>query len=184
MIAVASGGRRARSGPAPDPLSRTSLVNGREFTVLPIAHELDVPEFPLEPIKHYEIYYEDKQRVKDFDAEATEDARDAELKLWAVLWEKPQAIMWARLGLAWQVAAYVRAYIESTGPDSNAGLKTAAIRMEAELGISTSGMLQNGWVIETPAADGAASAEPVTATGSKRQTSTGSWLAGVKVEGA
>lgn len=180
---MASGGRRARSGPAPDPLSRTSLVNGREFTVLPLEHEVEAPEFPLEPIPHYDIYFEDKKRVKEFDQDATDAARDAELQLWADLWERPQAVMWQKLGLRYQVAAYVRAYIESTGPDSNAGLKTAAIRMEAELGISTSGMLQNGWVIESPAADGTASTAP-SGGGSKRQTSTGSWLSGVKVEGA
>lgn len=177
-------GGHPRSGPAPDPLSRTSLVNGREFTVLPLEHEVVAPEFPLEPIPHYDIYFEDKKRVKEFDKDATDAAREAELELWSALWGKPQAVMWERLGLVYQVAAYVRAYIESTGPESNAGLKTAAIRMEAELGISTSGMLQNGWVIETPAADGTASAPATEGGGSKRQTSTGSWLSGVKVEGA
>ena len=183
MICMASGGRRARSGPAPDPLSRTSLVNGREFTVLPLEHEVEAPEFPLEPIPHYDIYFEDKKRVKEFDQDATDAARAAELQLWADLWAKPQAVMWLRLGLSYQVAAYVRAYIESTGPDSNSGLKTAAIRMEAELGISTSGMLQNGWVIETPAGGPARPVQPPKG-GVKKQTPTGSWLEAVKVEEA
>lgn len=181
---MASGGRRARSGPAPDPLSRTSLVNGREFMILPLAHSVEAPAFPLETIKVYDIYWANKERVKELDEAATDAARAAELDLWSALWKKPQAVMWERLGLVYQVAAYVRAYIESTGPESNAGLKTAAIRMEAELGISTSGMLQNGWVIETPAADGTASSPAPEGGGSKRQTSTGSWLSGVKVEGA
>lgn len=179
---MASGGRRARSGPAPDPLSRTSLVNGREFTVLPLEHDVAVPEFPLEPIPVYDIYWANKERVKEFDKDATDAARSAELELWSVLWGKPQACMWERLGLSYQVAAYVRAYIESTGPESNAGLKTAVIRMEAELGISTSGMLQNGWVLETPAVDGTSSSSRSTAP--KRQTTNGAWLTGVKVEGA
>lgn len=178
---MTSGGRRARSGPAPDPLSRTSLVNGREFTILPLVHEVVAPEFPLEPIPHYDTYFEDKKRVKEFDQDATDAAREAELVLWSALWEKPQAVMWERLGLVYQVAAYVRAYIEATGPDSNSGLKTAAIRMEAELGISTSGMLQNGWVIETPAATGAKSASAPKG-GVKRRTPTGSWLEAVTVE--
>lgn len=181
---MSPGGRRARSGPAPDPLSRTSLVNGREFTVLPLVHEVVAPEFPLEAIPVYDIYFANKERVKEFDREATDAARDAELALWADLWVKPQAVMWERLGLVYQVAAYVRAYIESTGPDSNSGLKTAALRMEAELGISTSGMLQNGWVLETPAVDGSASTPRPAGGEKKRQTSTGTWLSGVKVEEA
>ncbi len=151
-------GGHARSGPAPDPLSRTSLVKGREFTVLPLVHDVVVPEFPLV------------------------DASVAELSVWAELWRKPQAVQWERLGLVFQVAAYCRSFCESVEPGASAGLKTAVLRMEAELGISTSGMLQNGWVIETPAVSGASS---VPKSGEKkRQTSTGSWLEAVKVEEA
>lgn len=154
---MASGGRRARSGPAPDPLSRTSLVNGREFTVLPLEHSVGVPVFPLDEQTGFES------------------------RLWADLWVKPQAVMWERLGLAVQVAAYVRAFAESVLPEASAGLKTAVLRMEAELGISTSGMLQNGWVFETPAGgDGRIDAAP--RGGVKKQTPTGSWLEAVKVE--
>ncbi len=176
---MASGGRRARSGPAPDPLSRTSLVNGREFTILPLEHSVGVPEFPLPVLNQYYEYFEDKKKVREFDEAATEAVRDAELTMWARLWKKPQAVMWARLGLEDQVAAYVRGYLEATGENSNAGLKTAAIRMEAELGISTSGMLQNGWVIETPAGGEASSAK---GGEKKRRTPTGAWLEAVTVE--
>lgn len=155
---MSSGGRRARSGPAPDPLSRTSLVNGREFTALPLSHSVTVPPFPLDEQTSFESY------------------------LWAELWVKPQAVMWERLGLVVQVAAYTRAFSESVLPEASAGLKTAVIRMETELGISTSGMLQNGWVIETPAVTGASSSPR--AGEKKRQTPTGSWLEAVTVEEA
>ena len=180
---MASGGRRARSGPAPDPLSRTSLVNGREFTILPLEHEVVAPEFPLPKLLKYFEYWEDKQKVRELDDGATTANHDAEVAMWERLWRKPQAAMWSRLGLADQVAAYVRAYMESTGPDSNSGLKTAAIRMEAELGISTSGMLQNGWVIEIQSSAPAHSG-PAPNGGVKKQTPTGSWLEAVKVEDA
>lgn len=156
---MASGGRRARSGPAPDPLSRTSLVNGREFTVLPLVHDAPVPEFPFA------------------------DVSVAELAVWGELWKKPQAVMWSRLGLVFQVAAYARSLVESVEPGASAGLKTAVIRMEAELGVSTSGMLQNGWVIETPAGGPARPVQPPRG-GVKKQTPTGSWLEAVKVEEA
>lgn len=156
---MASGGRRARSGPAPDPLSRTSLVNGREFTILPLEHDAPVPEFPFA------------------------DVSVAELAVWGELWKKPQAVMWSRLGLVFQVAAYARSLVESVEPGASAGLKTAVIRMEAELGISTSGMLQNGWVIETPAGGAPRVVSPPKG-GVKKQTPTGSWLEAVKVEEA
>lgn len=180
---MASGGRRARSGPAPDPLSRTSLVNGREFTILPLVHEIAAPEFPLAEKSIFGMFSAGEMKAKAVDRDATDASREAELKLWADLWKKPQAVMWDRLGLVYQVAAYVRAYVESTGPDSNSGLKTAAIRMEAELGISTSGMLQNGWVIEIPSSAPAHSG-PAPKGGVKKQTPTGSWLEAVKVEDA
>lgn len=156
---MASGGRRARSGPAPDPLSRTSLVNGREFTVLLLDPDVAVPEFPLDDVTAFES------------------------RLWVGLWRKPQAVMWERLGLVVQVAAYARAFAESVLPGASAGLKTAVLRMEAELGISTSGMLQNGWVIETPAGGPDRSVQP-SKGGVKKQTKTGSWLEAVKVEDA
>lgn len=178
---MTSGGRRARSGPAPDPLSRTSLVNGREFTILPLEHDITVPEYPLPKLSQYDEYFADGKKIRELNGAETEAVHEAELAMWARLWAKPQAAMWARLGLADQVAAYVRAYMESTGQNSNSGLKTAAIRMEAELGISTSGMLQNGWVFETPAGEPASVPTPPKG-GVKKQTGTGSWLVGVKVE--
>jgi len=75
------------------------------------------------------------------------DALVSESALWAELWEKPQAFMWDRLGLKWQVAAYVRAFVESVQEKASAGLKTAVLRMEAELGLSTVGMGQLRWRI-------------------------------------
>ena len=82
----------------------------------------------------------------------------AELDLWRKLWRRPQAVMWDKLHLHLQVAAYVRAFIESTRmpmtddegkfiPGASAGLKTAVLRMEAELGLSTVGMNQLRWII-------------------------------------
>jgi hypothetical protein len=100
-----------------------------------------------------------------------------ETDMWARLWRKPQAFMWDRLGLGDQVAAYVRAYTESTEPGASAGLKTAVLRMETELGISVAGMRQNGWRISGASA-------PVEAPPAARQTSSGDWLKAVSVEGA
>jgi len=85
------------------------------------------------------------ERVREFDADATQARWESEVDLWESLWRKPQAVMWSKLGLEFEVAAYVRCFIESTGPDSNAGLKTAALRMAAEIGLSLPGMHSLRW---------------------------------------
>lgn len=144
---MTSGGSRARSGPAPDPLAlRRDRKDDADWVVLPAeGYTGEVPGFPLEKISVYDIYWEDKKRVKEYDADGTEALRDRELALWEKLWSKPQAFMWAKLGLEYEVAAYVRAFIESTGEDSNSGLKTAALRMSAEIGLSLPGMHAQRW---------------------------------------
>jgi hypothetical protein len=68
-----------------------------------------------------------------------------ETALWLALWQKPQGHMWAALGLEWQVAHYVRTFLEASSAGAVNGLKTAALRMEAELGLSTVGMGHLRW---------------------------------------
>lgn len=117
-----SGGARVRSGPAADPNSLRSARSGDVWVTLPFdGFSGPVPEFVL-PLP---------------------SAR--ELELWGVLWRKPQAFMWAKLGLEFDVAAYVRAFVESTEPEAAAGLKTAVLRMAAELGLSLPGMASLKW---------------------------------------
>jgi hypothetical protein len=137
---MTSGGARARSGPAPDPNAlRRDRKDDKDWVALPAeGFTGDVPEFPLS------------------------DAYASETVLWAKLWAKPQAYMWSRLGLEYQVAAYVRAFLESVQEKASAGLKTAVLRMEAELGLSTVGMGQLRWKI---AADELAERREVAAPG-------------------
>lgn len=143
---MTSGGTRARSGPAPDPNAlRRDRKDDKAWINLPTVPLAEIPTYPLEKIPVYYEYFVDKQKVRELDEGPTEQRWDSELALWADLWSKPQAHMWSALGLRWQVAAYVRSYIESVGPESNAGLKTATLRMEAELGLSTVGMNSLRW---------------------------------------
>lgn len=118
-----SGGARSRSGPAPDPNAlRRDRADDAGWTVLPVeGFTGEVPEFPLS------------------------GALTFETDLWARLWRKPQAVMWSRLQLEFQVAAYVRAFLEATEAAATAGLKTAVLRMEAELGLSLPGMHSLRW---------------------------------------
>lgn len=118
-------GGHGRSGPPADPNAlRRDRKDDREWVSLPSeGFEGEVPAFPLA------------------------GASVVETDLWGRLWRKPQGFMWSRLGLEFQVAAYVRTFLESVEPKASAGLKTAALRMEAELGLSTVGMGQLRWRI-------------------------------------
>lgn len=173
-----SGGARARSGQAPDPNSYRSL--DRDWVDLPAAgFSGDIPEFPLPRAIQFNSFFEDGKKVTERDDDATESVWDAELELWAELWRKPQAAAWSSLGLKFQVAAYVRAFLESVQAGAVSGMKTAVLRMEAELGLNVPGMRHNGWRI----ADGTAAA-PATAAPAARKTTSGDWLKAVSVEGA
>lgn len=120
---MVSGGARARSGPAPDPSAlRRDRADDASWITLPAeGFSGEVPVCPLP------------------------DMSDAELGLWVALWKKPQAAMWARMGLDYEVAAYVRAFLESIQPEASAGLKTAVLRMAAEIGLSLPGMHSLRW---------------------------------------
>ena len=96
------------------------------------------------------------------------DVSGIEADLWALVWRKPQAAMWVSLGLRFQVAAYVRAFVLSTdGEDATAGLKAAVLRMEDGLGISPKGMNVLRWKI---APDEVGSRRAVVAPKAKRSS--------------
>ena len=123
VVDVSSGGARARSGPAPDPNAlRRDRKDDADWVTLPReGYTGEVPLFLLP------------------------DASASEVELWGTLWRKPQAFMWAKLGLEFEVAAYVRAFIESVQPKATSGLKTAVLRMSAEIGLSLPGMHTMRW---------------------------------------
>lgn len=155
------GGSRTGAGRPADPNSMRSFIRGLagkdDFVTLPAEGRLTpAPEWPFELGEKVELAY------------------------WAHLWSKPQALMWEMLDLNFTVALYVRTFLEAAEPGASAGLKTAAIRLEGELGISLPGMKTLGWQIST---DGVASVEPVAAPSiAARKTSSGDWLKAVSVE--
>ncbi|MEK6310131.1 MAG: hypothetical protein V4737_11565 [Curtobacterium sp.] len=144
-----SGGARARSGPAPDPNAlRRDRKTDAEWTTLPAeGYQGPIPEHPLPANPIYDIFWVDKQRMKELDVQATEAFREREVALWEKLWRRPQAVMWMKLGLEYEVASYARAYLESNLPDAVSGMKTATLRMAAELGLSLPGMHSLRWKI-------------------------------------
>ncbi len=148
---MTSGGTRGRSGPAPDPNAlRRDRKDDAAWVTLPIEGYVgDVPEFPLTKIAIYDVYVVDKKRIKELNVEATEQRWQDELDLWAELWEKPQAYQWSKLGLELQVASYVRAFHDSVAAGAPASMKTAVLRMSAEIGLSLPGMHQLRWKFST-----------------------------------
>lgn len=148
---MVSGGARARSGPAPDPNAlRRDRKDDAAWVVLPAeGYTGAVPDFPLPRAIQFSHYFEKGKRIDVPDDGETEAVWDAELDLWAELWRKPQAVMWKQLGLEFEVASYVRAFLESVKAEAPAGLKTAALRMSAEIGLSLPGMHQQRWKFAT-----------------------------------
>jgi hypothetical protein len=117
-------GGHANSGPAPDPNAiRRGRTGDSDWLTLPAeGRKKRAPAWPLE-----------------------RSATTNQTKAWRVLWKLPQATEWERLHMQRQVAAYVIAADEAVEPGATAGLKTAVLRMEAELGLSLVGMRALRW---------------------------------------
>ena len=99
---MASGGARARSGPAPDPnaLRRDRKDDGAWTTLPAEGRQGDAPAWPL----------------------MGQSEREAEL--WSLYWAKPQAILWEHNGQELEVALHVRRLGEVEMPDAPTGLGT------------------------------------------------------------
>ncbi|MFE7315652.1 hypothetical protein ACFU7T_21610 [Streptomyces sp. NPDC057555] len=134
---MASGGARARSGPAPDPAALRRDRDGDQWAVLPTAGRPgSAPAWPL-----------------------TEPS-GRELQLWDVLWKRPQAVMWERLGLELEVAMYARRFAEAEQPESRVNLSTLVRQLSDSLGLTVPGMRANRWRIEAGAEEAPASPRP------------------------
>jgi hypothetical protein len=120
---MASGGARSTSGPAPDPnaLRRDRRTDAAAWVDLPRVCEKPAPEWPLE------------------------GATDRETVVWERLWAYPQAAQWHELGLADEVALYVRYFVEAEQPGAKAAVRTLVRQHQDLLGLSTAGMARLHW---------------------------------------
>jgi hypothetical protein len=147
-IKMPSGGH-ANSGPPPDPNSLKTTKRGLTYTALPAAgYAGGVPEFPLPKVAVYDIWFEDKKRVKEFDAEATEARFDRELELWTWAWGTPQAAAWAKE--PWRqhpVALWVRTAAICESGEATAADKNSLHRFADQIGLTPAGLAFNGWEI-------------------------------------
>jgi hypothetical protein len=142
-------GGHANSGPPPDPNSLKSAKRGLTFVTLPAAgYDGDVPEYPLPKVPVYDIWFENKERHKVLDLEATEARFSRELELWAWAWRTPQAAMWA--AEPWRqhpVALWVRTAAICESGDATAADKNSLHRFADQIGLTPAGLTFNGWKI-------------------------------------
>lgn len=140
---MASGGARAKSGPAPSPTSGVSDRRGLTFKTLPAdGYDGPVPNFPMDPPHPPD--------VRDSEVAETESAglQAIEARLWEHVWTLPQAAAWAsEPWRVYTVAQWVRlAALCETGW-AKAADRTAMLRFQEEIGLTGPGLARNGWVI-------------------------------------
>jgi hypothetical protein len=145
---MTSGGARSRSGPPADAEALRRDREAGDWIALDAAPVTEPP--PTWPLS------------KPF--------RAREKTLWAREWARPQAVMWRRLGLEEEVAAYVRTVVRFEGPESRTGDGTLMRQLAEDLGISMSGLARNRWTIGKPASVAAAkeTTEPTGPTAKER----------------
>ena len=142
------GGARTVSGPPPDPnsLRQAKAAEAGGWKTLPAeGYSGEVPEWPLT------------------------EATPREETIWDDLWAKPQAVMWAELAQALEVALFCRTLAEAERPDARADIKKMVRGYLDSLGLSVSGMLRNRWKI-APASEVAALEAPAAAGAPRRRS--------------
>jgi hypothetical protein len=125
MIDMASGGARARSGPAPDPEALNRLRGtDAAWHVLPLTGRAGpAPKWPIP------------------------NPSERELELWAKLWAKPQATRWEVLGQDDEVALYCRRFVRAEQPDAPVATVVVVRQLGEALGLTIPGLLRNRWQI-------------------------------------
>lgn len=124
---MASGGARARSGPAPDPKALRRERDGGEWTTIPAVRDGEAPDWPL-----------------------TVDPSGAERILWDRLWSDGRAVEWERQRLELAVANFVRVQAAAEKLDAATNLRTLAKQLAEDLGLTAGGMLRNKWRFGEP----------------------------------
>jgi hypothetical protein len=148
---MARGGTRNRSGPPPSETSGRSDRRGYSLTALPAqGYDGPVPDFPLLKRSVYNVYFEDKKRVREFDADATEAIREREVALWEWAWRTPQACAWSMPSEAWRlmtIAMWVRTFVICESDEATAADKSSLHRFADQIGMTTAGLAEMGWKV-------------------------------------
>ena len=133
---MARGGARNRSGPQPNPDSARSDRRGYALTTLPTTpYTGAVPQFPLPAAEDADVA-----------------AREAEV--WRWVWTIPQAHAWALPSEAWRIptlAMWVRVRVRCEAPEAPATLYPQLHRFADQVGLTTAGLAEMGWRIDSDA---------------------------------
>lgn len=158
---MASGGRRIRSGPNPDPNSRTSERRGYTLQDLPnTEYRGRAPQYPL-PEHRVRKWDNDANRWVTLD-EDTERFRERELELWRWLWRQPQARAWRlpQYGyMRMELAQWARMSVICESPDAKAADRSILLRLADRIGLTPAGLAALGWRIADETVDRYAAAE-------------------------
>ena len=148
---MASGGARNRSGPPPTASSARSDRRGLSFQALPAeGYKGRAPKFPLPRREVWQVYFVDKQRIREFDEDATAALAERELELWRWAWRTPQACAWSRPSEAWRlqtIAMWVRTFVLCESADATAADKNSLHRFADQIGLTPAGLAENGWQV-------------------------------------
>jgi len=148
---MASGGARNRSGPAPSATSGRSDRRGLRFDALPAeGYKGRIPTFPLPRRKVWDVYFVDKQRIREFDSDATTALAERELELWRWAWRTPQACAWSQPSESWRlqtIALWVRTFVLCESDAATAADKNSLHRFQDQIGLTPAGLAENGWSV-------------------------------------
>jgi hypothetical protein len=162
------GGARNRSGPQADPKSGRSERRGFSLTALP-AEGFDgaAPEYPLPKRDVWNVYFEDKKRVREFDEGATEAQWGRELELWQWAWRTPQACAWSMPSERWRlmaIAQWVRTSVVCESSEATAADKNSLHRFADQIGLTPAGLKENGWAVAVDEVGAKAASRPAPPT--------------------
>ena len=148
---MSSGGARNRSGPPKDPNSARSDSLNYSLTALPNdGYHGPVPTFPLMRRSVMRWEFEDKRRFQIVDVESTEAIAERERELWEWAWSTPQACAWSMPSESWRlntIAMWVRTFAICESNEATAADKGSLHRFADQIGFSTAGLAEMGWVI-------------------------------------
>lgn len=137
---MARGGARIGAGrpPSQSSLAEAIRLEGGAIRTLPRTRRGNAPAWPL----------------------GTNRATTAERAMWNALWKKPQAIVWDENQMHFQVAMYVRSFIEASELGASSARRTLLLQQENVLLLNPAALLRAGYRISI-----AGASQPAAATG-------------------
>lgn len=115
-------GGHANSGPAPEPNALRGDRDRGGWVTLPAEGRAGDP--PVWPLKGFSL---------------------REKELWKILWSKPQATEWAKLGLEMEVALHCRSFTVAEAPKAPVAARTLVRQQMEQLGLTLPGMRMLRW---------------------------------------